>query len=74
MYGEFRLRSQQSIWQFGAVIELVQGAVQAMDALEKILDKVTDWVRKLIEALLSPDAQPEAELIPIPIDDRTSRH
>lgn len=40
-----------------------------MDHLEKVLDKLREWARKLIEALLGPDAQPEPEPIPIPVDE-----
>ncbi|MGJ3251078.1 MAG: hypothetical protein ACFE0J_08100 [Elainellaceae cyanobacterium] len=38
-----------------------------MDYLDGILDKLKDWVRKLLDALLGPDAQPESEPIPIPV-------
>lgn len=42
-----------------------------MDYLEKALEQVEEWVRRLIEALLGgPDAEAEPELIPIPVDDR----
>ncbi len=44
-----------------------------MDYLDKVLEKVKEWARKLIEAILGPDAQPEGELIPIPVKD-TQRH
>jgi predicted RNase H-like HicB family nuclease len=41
-----------------------------MDYLEKALEKLKEWARKLIEALLGPEPQPEAEPIPIPVNDR----
>ncbi len=44
-----------------------------MDYIEQLLDKLRDWAQKLIEILLGPEAEPEAELIPVPVDDRQSR-
>jgi hypothetical protein len=44
-----------------------------MDYIEKVLENLKDWARKLIETLLGPEAEPEAELIPIPVDDRSRR-
>jgi hypothetical protein len=44
-----------------------------MDYLEKILDKVKDLARRLIELLVGPEASPEPELIPIPVRDRQQR-
>jgi hypothetical protein len=44
-----------------------------MDYLEKVLDKLKEWARKLIEALLGPEPQPEAEPIPIPVNDPQRR-
>ena len=41
-----------------------------MDYLDKVIEKLKDWTQKLIELLLGPEAEPEADLIPIPIDDR----
>lgn len=40
-----------------------------MDTIEKVLDKLGEWFRRLIEALLGPE-QPEPEPIPIPVSDR----
>jgi hypothetical protein len=40
-----------------------------MEYIEKLLEKVKEWARKLAEALLGPDAQPEPEPIPIPVRD-----
>lgn len=44
-----------------------------MDYIEKILEKLKEWTRKLVEALLGPQAQPELEPIPIPVNDRSRR-
>lgn len=41
-----------------------------MDYIERVLEKLKHWAGKIIEALLSPEMQPEPELIPIPVDDR----
>ena len=38
--------------------------------LEKIVEKLKELAQKLIELLLGPEAEPEAELIPIPVDER----
>ena len=39
-----------------------------MDYIDKALEKLKELARKLIEAILGPEAEPEAELIPIPVD------
>ena len=44
-----------------------------MDYIEKVLEKLKEWGRKLIEALLGSDAEPEPEPIPIPVHDRDRR-
>jgi len=44
-----------------------------MDYIEKVLENLKDWARKLIETLLGPEAEPEPELIPIPVNDRARR-
>lgn len=44
-----------------------------MDYIEKVLENLKDWARKLIETLLGPEAEPEPELIPIPVSDRHRR-
>ncbi|MEM8674674.1 MAG: hypothetical protein AAGF83_12475 [Cyanobacteria bacterium P01_G01_bin.67] len=41
-----------------------------MDYIDQILDKLKDLAKKLIEILLGPEAEPERETIPIPVDDR----
>lgn len=40
-----------------------------MDYVEKVLEKLKEWARKLIETLLGPEPQPEPELIPIPVNE-----
>jgi hypothetical protein len=44
-----------------------------MDYLDGLLDKIAEWFRRLIEALAGPQAEPEAEPIPIPVNDRPRR-
>ncbi len=44
-----------------------------MNYIDKILEKLKEWAQKLIENLLGPQAQPEPELIPIPVNDRRRR-
>lgn len=44
-----------------------------MDYIEKVLEKLKDWARQLIDALLGPNVEPEPEPIPIPVNDR-QRH
>lgn len=39
-----------------------------MDYIEKVLEKLKEWSRKLIETLLGPEPQPEPEPIPIPVN------
>ena len=41
-----------------------------MDFIEELLEQIKDWVRKVLDALLGPEAQPEPEPIPVPVDDR----
>jgi hypothetical protein len=44
-----------------------------MDYLDKVLEKIKDWARKLIDILLEPEYEPEPELIPIPVRDPQPR-
>lgn len=44
-----------------------------MEYIEKVLEKLKEWTRKLIEALLGPEAEPEPELIPIPVNEPNRR-
>ena len=42
-----------------------------MDYIDQLLEKLKEWGQRLIESLLGPDPQPEAELIPIPVNNRS---
>jgi hypothetical protein len=44
-----------------------------MDYIDNVLEKLKELARRLIEALFGPEAEPEPELIPIPVNDRTRR-
>ena len=44
-----------------------------MDYIDKVLEKLKELARKLIEALLGPEVEAEPELIPIPVNDRSRR-
>lgn len=44
-----------------------------MDYIEKVLEKLKDWARKLVEVLLGPGMQAEPELIPVPVDEKSRR-
>lgn len=44
-----------------------------MDYLDKVLEKLKEWGRKLWEILLGPQPEPESELIPIPVNDPQHR-
>jgi hypothetical protein len=44
-----------------------------MSYLDRVLEKIREWADKIIETLLGPEIEPEAELIPIPVDDRHHR-
>lgn len=44
-----------------------------MESIGKVLEKLKDWARRVIETLLGPDIEPEPELIPIPVHDRRRR-
>jgi hypothetical protein len=41
-----------------------------MEYLEKVLDTLKNFARKVIEALIGSDAEPALEPIPIPVRDR----
>lgn len=41
-----------------------------MDFVEELLDRLREITRRIIDSLLGPEVQPEAELIPIPVNDR----
>lgn len=40
-----------------------------MDFIEDLLEKIREWARKIMDALLGPVAQPEPEPIPIPVNE-----
>lgn len=44
-----------------------------MDAIDKVIEKIKELVRKLIEALTGEEAEPEPELIPIPVKEPRRR-
>ncbi|WP_215618297.1 hypothetical protein [Leptothoe kymatousa] len=50
------------------------GASWLMD-IGKILEKLKNWVNRVLDSLLGPSAQPEPEAIPIPVpvNDRRRR-
>lgn len=56
-------------------------ATEAFDAetetafmdIEKVLEKLKEWLNRLADALFGPQAQPESEPIPVPVDDRRIR-
>jgi hypothetical protein len=44
-----------------------------MDYIDKVLEKLKALARKLIEGLFGPECEPEPELIPIPVNERSRR-
>jgi hypothetical protein len=44
-----------------------------MEYIEKVLEKLKEWARELIEGLLGPQTHPEVEPIPVPVDDLRRR-
>lgn len=40
-----------------------------MDYIEEALEKLREWVDRVIEALFGPEPHGEPELIPIPVDE-----
>ncbi len=44
-----------------------------MDYIDKLLEKLKELARKLIETLLGPDPETEPEPIPIPVNERARR-
>jgi hypothetical protein len=44
-----------------------------MDYIGKVLEKIREWSEKLIETLLGPTAEPEPDLIPIPVREPNPR-
>lgn len=41
-----------------------------MDFIERVLEQLKEWARKVIDALLGEEVQPELEPIPVPVNDR----
>jgi hypothetical protein len=41
-----------------------------MDYIDKVLEKLKEWAQRLVDGLFGPQAQPEPEMIPIPVDHR----
>ncbi|NJM96406.1 MAG: hypothetical protein HC800_03615 [Phormidesmis sp. RL_2_1] len=44
-----------------------------MDYIDQVLEKLRELVDRIMDALFGPEAQPEREPIPIPVDDRNRR-
>ncbi|MEO1619574.1 MAG: hypothetical protein AAFU53_00920 [Cyanobacteria bacterium J06632_3] len=44
-----------------------------MDYIDKVLEKLREWVDKVLDTLLGPQVEPEREPIPIPVDDHRAR-
>lgn len=44
-----------------------------MDYIDQVLEKLREWAERLVEALFGPQASPEAEPIPVPVDERRYR-
>lgn len=40
-----------------------------MDYIEKALEKLREWIDRVIDTLLGPEPQQEPELIPVPVDE-----
>ena len=40
-----------------------------MDYIEKAIDKLREWIDRVIDALLDSDPEREPELIPIPVQE-----
>jgi hypothetical protein len=56
-----------------AIKTIKKGAIRSMEDIEKVLEQIKEWLRKLIEGLLNPEAQPELEPIPIPVNEPRRR-
>jgi hypothetical protein len=49
------------------------GVSRFMDFIDQLLERLKAWAKRIVEALVGPDPAPEAELIPIPVEDRRYR-
>jgi hypothetical protein len=57
----------------GLKIKIIKkGVSSSMENIEKVLEQIQEWVRKLIEGLVNPEPQPE--LIPIPVPANQPRY
>lgn len=44
-----------------------------MDYIDNLIDKLKEWARKIMDALLGPEAEPEPEPIPVPVNEPRRR-
>lgn len=44
-----------------------------MDYIEKALEKLKEWIDKVIDTLFGPETQHEPELIPVPVEEPRHR-
>jgi hypothetical protein len=63
-----KLRAEIGV--FPQVCIVRQGAIPLMEYLEKVLDTLKNFARKVIEALIGSESEPALEPIPIPVRDR----
>ena len=54
-------------------VRVLSGNRILMDFIDKVIEKLKEWTRKLVDSLLGPEPEPEPELIPIPVNDRSRR-
>ncbi len=40
-----------------------------MDWLDKVIEKIREWVERVIDTLLGSDPEPQPQPIPIPVND-----
>ena len=52
---------------------VVSGNKIIMDYIDNVLEKLKEWARKVIDALLGPEGEPEPVPIPVPVNDRYRR-
>lgn len=44
-----------------------------MDYIDNLIDKLKEWARKIMDALLGPEVEPEPEPIPVPVNEPRRR-
>lgn len=44
-----------------------------MEWIDKLLERIREWVERVVDALLSPGSEPQPQPIPIPVDDMPRR-